>query len=176
MLNPVTGDVEKNITADWNAVIGPNEGIYLDSWAPGNRSVLFHTLNALYEADFETGSVRKILAEGVFDKILISSASTFVFSSDRKYLLFDGMIDTREEPEQKLISLYDLTAKTLRRITPKHVNASAPVWVNDLILFTRADYDYVKYRWVHSICKIRLDGTGLTTLIKNADFVSYAPK
>lgn len=52
MLNPLTGNIDASITADWDAVIGRIEGIYLDSWTQGDRSVLFHTLSALYEADF----------------------------------------------------------------------------------------------------------------------------
>lgn len=174
MLNPVTGNIEKSITADWDAVIGPTEPIYLDSWTPGDRSVLFHTLSALYEADFDTGNIRKLAVEDVFRRSEISSASTFLFSPDRKYLLFDHITGTAEDPERELISLYDVAANTHRPLTPKHLNARGPVLVDDQLLFTRADYS--NSRWVSSICKIGLDGRGLATLIKDADYPSYAPK
>ena len=72
------------------------------------------------------------------------------------------------------ILIYDLTTKTSRRLTRKNVQARSPVWADDLILFTKVDY--VGYRMRFSVCSIRLDGTSLTTVVKNADDASYAAK
>jgi len=173
MLDPVTGKLEKKITADWGALIG-DQGIYLDSWTPGNHSVLFHTLHALYEANFENGLIEKITVDQLFEKGGISSGTKFLLSSDRRYLLFDRMIDTTDEPQTQVISVYDFAARTLRRITPKNIQGSSAVWLNDQILFTKIDN--VEEHLAFSICKINLDGTGLTTVVQNADYVSYAAK
>jgi len=171
--NPGTGNVEKKITTGWDPLTFA-EGIYLDSWVPGTQSVLFHTLTALYEANFDSGLVQKLPVHELFLKGEVSSATRFSLSADQRHLLFDRVIDTAEEPQAGIISFYDFTTKTLQRVTPKNVQARSPVWANNEVLFTKVDYagDHMMF----SLCKISVDGTGLTTVVKNADHGTYAAR
>jgi Tol biopolymer transport system component len=173
ILNAATGDVERKVTGGWDFIT--YQGLFLDSWTPGDQSILFHAFGALYELRIDNGRVEKVPVDDSFEKVQISSASQFSFSSDRRYLLFDGMIDTPDEPETEAIYVFDFPAKILRRITPKAVQGISPVWLpNNDILFTRAEW--LQDKWQHTICKMSLGGTGLTAVVRNADSASYAPR
>jgi Tol biopolymer transport system component len=169
VLDPYTGALEKEI------FVGSDDAIYLDSWTPDDRSLLFHTLSALYEVHVDTGLVEKLDARAIFKLGEISSATRFHFSLDRRYLLFDKIIDTSNGPESE-VSLLDLTSKTVRRVTPQGIRGRAAVWLpsNKEILFSRVEWREEK--WRSDICRIALDGSGLTTLARDADLVSFAMK
>jgi Tol biopolymer transport system component len=178
ILNAATGDVERKVTGGWDFTT--YQGLFLNSWTPGDQSILFHTFGALFELRIDSGIVEKVPIDNLFESGDISSSATqFSFSSDRRYLLFDGMIDTPDEPATEVIYVYDLTTKTLRRVTPKGVHGRSPVWLpsNKEILFTQAKWvDGANGHWELSICKIAIDGTGLKTLVRNADYASYSVK
>jgi Tol biopolymer transport system component len=170
LLDPYTGALEKEIIS---TEMASNEPIYLDSWTPGDRSVLFHTLAALYELQVDNGHVEKVPVDDIFKSGAISSATHFGFSSDRRSLLFDRIIDTPKEPATNVIFLFDIPTKTVRRVTPEGINGRAAVWLplDKGILFSRVQWRQEK--WQSDICKMALDGTGLTTVVRDADFVSY---
>jgi Tol biopolymer transport system component len=175
ILNTKTGELEKKIIQDWNEITH-DEGMYLDSWTPNDQSLLFHTLGGLYEVSIADGLVQKLPVDDIFRLGEISSATQFSFSSDRRRLLFDRMISTPEEPPTSIISILDLTTKTVRRVTPKTVNGMSPVWLpsNRDILFTRTEL--VNDQWRPSICKIAVDGSGLSVVISDADYPSYSSR
>ncbi|HKO99204.1 MAG TPA: hypothetical protein VJU86_19550 [Pyrinomonadaceae bacterium] len=171
ILDPDTGTLRNRITEGWDAV-AQREGVYLDSWAPDDQSILFHTLGALYEARLDGNAVEKIAVSELFKSGEISSASRFSYSSDKRYLLFDRTIDTGK-PEQ-VISVFDLKTSTLRNVVPTGINARSPRWLpgGNEILFSRVQR--IKNRFRSTICKIALDGTGLTPLVSDADYASYS--
>jgi len=111
--------------------------------------------------------------DDIFKSGAISSASHFGFSSDRRSLLFDSIIDTPKEPATNVIFLFDIPTKTVRRVTPEGINGRAAVWLplDKGILFSRVEWR--REKWQSDICKMALDGTGLTTVVRDADFVSY---
>lgn len=167
------GNLEKEIFGNG---IPLDDAIYLDSWTPDDRSLLFHTLSALYEVHIDDGRVEKVPVDEIFKSGSISSATQFYFSSDRRYLLFDRIIDTPDEPVTNVISLFEIATKTLRRVTPEGISGRAGVWLpsNKEILFSRVEWR--RDKWQSDICKIALDGTGLTTVARDADFVSYTTR
>jgi Tol biopolymer transport system component len=173
VLDSGTGDLKKEISGGG---IPSDDGIYIDSWTPDDRTLLFHTLSSLYEVHIADALVQKLAVNDLFKLGEISSATRFQFSLDRRYLLFDRIIDTSNEPETEVISLFDFSTKTLLRVTPNGIRGRAPVWLpsNKEILFTRVEWS--KDKWRTNICKIALDGTGLITVAYDADFVSYATR
>lgn len=172
VLDVQSGKVEKKITTGWDA-LRKDESLYLDMWTPKGNKILFHTLSALYQVDVNNGSVQKMPVGELLGRGNLTSSTQFSLSADQRYLLFDGFIDTPEEPDSQIVSVFDFTTKTVRRVTPKDVHGRAPVWFNNQILFSRVEY---KERWVSSICLINSDGTGLKTVVENADYASYAAK
>jgi Tol biopolymer transport system component len=175
ILDSATGNLQKQIKEGWDTLTN-DEGLYLSSWAPDDHSLLFHTLQDLYEVSLDDGLVHKLPASSLFQTVQISSTSQFSFSSDRRYLIFDGMIDTPDEPAMEVISVYDLTLNSVRRLTPRGVRGRAPSWLpsNKEFLFTSVAW--VNDRWQSSICRMNIDGTGLTTLLRDADYGSYSPR
>src|SRR6266851_5685070 len=175
ILNAATGDIERKFTGGWD--FNTYQGLFMNSWTPGDQSILFHTFGALFELRIDSGVVEKVPIDNLFESLDISSSAThFSFSSDRRYLLFDGMIDTPDEPATEIIYVFDFNNKTLRRVTPKGVHGRSPVWLptNNEILFTRVEC--VNDHWRPSICKMGIDGTGLKTLLRDAEYASYSFK
>jgi hypothetical protein len=138
--------------------------------------MLFHTLSGLYEVSIADGSIQRLPFDDLFKSGQISSASRFSFSSDPRYLLFDKMIDSPDEPATEVISLFDLRSKTIRRVTPVGIRGRAPVWLpsDQEILFSRVER--LNEKWTASRCRIALDGKGLTTLAHDAYSVSYSTR
>lgn len=169
-------------TAEWRKLTAHGDvgtdGMYADSWAPDDQSILFHSLRSLYEVRLDGSPVQKIPVDELFENGAISSASRFSFSSDRRYLLFDSIIDAPDEPATSIISIFDLTTRTLRRILPKTVQGRYPWWLPSKkeLLFTRIEWDQDQLRWRHNVSKIDLNGAGLTTLVTDADLVSYSTR
>jgi Tol biopolymer transport system component len=172
VLNARTGNIENKITAGWDRLTR-DEGIYLDSWTSGDESILFHTLGALYEVYPELGLVQKITVDEIFKSGEISSATKFSFSSDRRHLLFDRMVDTGESP-RSTISLFDLRTRKLVDVSPPAIDARNARWLpgHNEILFvcTRS----LETGFSSNICKMALDGTGLSELVTDADYASYS--
>mgnify|MGYP003288341451 CR=1 FL=1 len=166
-------NVEKEITTEGMPLDG---GLFLDAWTPSDVSILFHTLGGLYEVDIADGTIQKLPVDDLFKSGQITSATRFSFSSDRRYLLFDKMIDSPDEPAMQVISLLELSTKTIRRVSPTGVRGRAPVWLpsDQEILFSRVEW--LNEKWTASICRIALDGNGLTTLARDADSVSYSTR
>ena len=173
VLDSGTGELKKVISGGG---LPSDDTIYLDSWTPDDRSVLLHTLRSLYEVHLDDARVQILAENDLFKLGEISSATRFEFSLDRRYLLFDRIIDTASEPQTEVISVFDFSTKTLLRVTPNGIRGRAPVWLpsNKEVLFTQVEW--LKDRWQSNICKIALDGTGFTTVVRDADSVSYATK
>jgi Tol biopolymer transport system component len=171
VLDPDTGTLQKKITRGWDALT-QYEGLYLDSWAPDDQSILFHTLGALYEARLDGSVVQKIPVDELFKSGEISSATRFSYPSDKRSLLFDRTIDTGK-PEQ-VVSVFDLETGNLRNVVPTGIDARSPRWLpgGNEILFSCVKR--LKNGFRSSICKIAFDGTGLTTLVIDADDPSYS--
>jgi len=174
LINPSTGDWQ-NITKSVN-LGNPAEAVTLDSWVSGDQSILFHGLENLYEVGLDGTLLQKIPIASFCSPDSISSGTRFFLSSDRKYLLFDRIISTSEDPENEIISIFDLNVKKLSRVTPNTIEARRPVWLPSQkeMLFTCLKRFARPYQ--PSICKIAIDGTGLTTLVGDGDFASYATR
>lgn len=176
VLNPVTGQLEKSISTGWDQIPN-NNGIYLDAWAPDNQSILFHTVGALYQAQVDNSNVQRIPVKELFESGEDFSGTRFSYSSDGRYLLFNQTINTPEEPQSDIISIFNLTTKTLRRVTPKFVIGRDPIWLpsNREILFGEVKWvDGKNGHLQFNISKIGIDGTGLTTLVTNGGSPSYS--
>lgn len=171
VFDPATGESRK-LTASTD--VG-TDGMYVDSWTPDDRSILFHSLRALYEVRLDGGPVEKVPVDQLFENGAISSSSRFSLSPDRRLLLFSSMLSTSEEPANAIISVFDLNTKTVRRVLPKLIQGTDPMWLpSNEILFTRLEWDENKLAWRSSVSKIDIDGARLTTLVADARLVSYS--
>jgi Tol biopolymer transport system component len=170
VLDPSTGGWQKITSAlDFG---NPAAAIDLDGWVPGDQSILFHTHEDLYEVRIDGTLIQKIPVTDFCLEGEISSGTRFSFSGDRKYLLFDRIIDPQDMP----ISLFNLETKKLLRITPQSVPGTTPAWLpsGSEVLFTCFKRFAQPAR--PGICKISLDGTNLTTLVPDGDYPSFSPK
>jgi hypothetical protein len=159
----------RRITSDLN--LGKAEPIYLDSWVPGDKSILFHTLENLYEVGVDGRLLRQTPIENICDRSEVSSNTRFSLSANKRFLLFDRTI----APEDMYISVFDFDHKKLLRVTPLSVAGTNPVWItSEEILFTCAEKGEGPLR--HDICKIAVDGTALTTVVVDGDYASFAKK
>jgi Tol biopolymer transport system component len=148
-----------------------SEPIYLDSWVAGDRSVLFHTTETVYRVALDGTLLQKIpaLSFGISD-----SESRFLMSSDGRHLIFNRSEVTLLGEEGYVIYRYDFVDNKLSRITPLSVSGDAPRWLpsEKEILFTCVTPE----RDTSDICKIGIDGTGLTTLLRYGAFASYSTR
>ncbi len=165
----------KNITATVD-LGSPAKAVTLDSWVAGNQSILFHSLEDLYEVSIDGVLLQKTAISTFCSSDSISSATRFSLSSDRRYLLFDRDVDTAEAPQNEIISVFDFQAKFLSRITPNTIEARTPVWLpsDKEVLFTCLERFAHPYR--PRLCTIAVDGTGLTIVVSDADHGSYSTK
>ena len=168
VLNPLTGDW-KNITKD--ADLGPlTGGIDLDSWAPKDQGVIFHSLQNLYEVALNS----TLISKTPIAHLNISSSTRFSRSADRKLVLFDSTISTSDRPENEVLAILDVTTGRVETITPKTIEARDPLFLSSEkeLLFTCLKRFERPLR--PGICTIGVDGKGLTLLISDGDRPSFA--
>jgi len=168
LLDPLTGEWKIIFT---RVDLGPSEGTFtLDSWGPGDQSILVHTLEHLYEVSV-TG---KLAWQMPIADLGIDSETRFSLSSDKKYLLFDSTIDTKERPVNSAVKMLDVSTRQVITVTPDTVEARTPTWLptEKAIMFKcmkRFDHPHQS-----NICTIGSDGKDLSVLVKDAQQVSYS--
>jgi hypothetical protein len=169
VLDPAKDEL-RNLTE--NLAPGYSEGgIDFDSWAPGDHSILFHNAENLYEVAVDGTLVGK----HPIAHLQISSRTKFSLSPDRKYLLFDTIVDTPERPLNEVVMMLNLATKDLVTVTPKTIEASHPEWLphEKRVLFTCLKrLSPPPYR--ESICSIGVDGEDLRVLAKDAKDASVS--
>lgn len=169
VFDPATGEL-KNLTNKLE--LGSFEGgIDFDSWVPGDQSVLFHSSENLFEVtvDGTLGSKLPIA------QLEISSRTKFSLSADRKYLLFDTIVDTPERPLNFVVMTLDLATKKLATVTPHTVDATDPRWFpqDKTVLFSCLKRPaHPPYR--RGICSIGVDGKDLKVLAQDAQDASFS--
>ena len=105
----------------------------------------------------------------------ISSRSAFSLSSDKRFLLFDADLD-RKEPDDinQVVNILEVATGKITTVTPPTVEAREPRWFgsDNKILFTCLKRHEEPFR--PHLCTINADGTGLTTLVRDAQNASVA--
>lgn len=161
----------KILTRSTDLASSQEEGPFgLSSWAPGDSSLLIHSLESLYEVSLDG----KVILKTAISELGIDSETRFSFSADRRYLLFDSTIDTKEHLVNDAVQMLDESTKQLITITPDTIEARRPMWVptQKAIIFEcmkRFDRSHQS-----GICAIGIDGKGLSVLVDDARQVSYA--
>ncbi len=145
-------------------------GIDFDSWVPGDQSVLFHSLENLYEVAVNGTLVSTIPIANLH----ISSSTRFSFSADKKQLLFDQTIDTAGEPLNAKVSVLNIDNGLVAKITPGTIEARAPRWLPSQTEIVFTCMKRFAKPSQPNICKIRVDGTGLMVIARNADIASFS--
>lgn len=174
VLNPSTGewdDITKGLVT--NNRIGP----HFNSWLPNDKSILCHDLDYLYEVAIDGSTLQKIPIASIIRVSSISSASKFSFSQDRKRLLFEGFGEAESGAVNLVVYLYDFKKHTLSTVTPKTMDASEPKWLPSgrEIMFSQLE-DNVGDAAIFDLCVMSVDGTTITTIIKDASNASYSTK
>jgi Tol biopolymer transport system component len=168
--DPVTNEW-KVITRSTDLRVNGSEGPFaLSSWVPTDESVLIHSLKNVYEVSL----AGKIAWQLSIAELNIHSETRFSLTMNRRYLLFDSVVDTKDRPANDVVKLFDMSTKNLTVITPDTVEARTPIWVNSdkAILFTcmrRFDHPHRP-----SICAIGVDGTGLSVVVDGGQQPSYS--
>jgi TolB protein len=146
-------------------------GVWLDSWMPDDKSILCHNSEYLYRLGLDGSVLFKLSIESFYDQSSISTSTRLSLTADGKRLLFDS-----GDPDDAAILVYDLNQKSLSRVTPKTINAIEPRWLprEKEVLFTC--FEKNKTPKPYSICKIGVDGKGLTKLVENGRYASYSTR
>ena len=149
-------------------------GVYSSTWTPDSKTVVCHDLDKIFQVDLKGNIVKTIVANEVVDDItFISSATTFLLSSDGRYLLFD----TETQPGESRIPmlwLYDLQLKKRTRISPARLRSSSPQWLGsgDEIVFSgMASGKGAR----PNVYRMKSDGTQMSLVVGNVDQFSAAP-
>jgi Tol biopolymer transport system component len=163
-------------TGTWKRIdvdVDSDETVYVDSWTPRDREILFHTLTAVYEMRVEESVARRLTEIEPFLKGQISSASRFSWSAEKRYLLFNRTVDTAQGP-RFYISAFDAESSKLMPITPDTVDGHSPGWIpgSKEIFFTRQEKH--NDAWRSDICAIALNGTNLRKLISDGNYASIS--
>jgi Tol biopolymer transport system component len=174
VLNPGTGgwdDITKGLVT--NNRIGP----HFNSWLPNDKSILCHDLDYLYEVAIDGSILQKTPIASIIRVSSISSASKFSFSPDRKRLLFEGFWEAQSGAVNLVVYLFDVEKHTLSTVTPKTMDATEPKWLPSgrEIMFSRLE-DNVGDAAIFDFCVMSVDGTTVTTIIKDASNASYSTK
>jgi Tol biopolymer transport system component len=171
VLNLSTGTWQ-NIAKNMDLSSPSGSPIYLDSWISDGQSVLFHTSENIYEAGLDGRLLQKI-STAPFE--IATGDTRFLLSLDKKQLVFNRTDDSSEGPTETIYR-FDRTSNKLSRVTPKTIYGRAPAWLpsEKEILFTCTTP--ATDRSSSDLCKIGIDGTGLTTLVRNAAFGSYSTR
>ena len=170
MLNVLTGEWQNlTRTIDLDAASGP---FSLDGWVSGNQSVLLHTMENIYELGLDGRVLQRIstIALGIS-----TSGTRALLSSDRSHLIFNRTDNSSQGPIEAIYD-FDLSTNKLIRITPEGIDGSAPVWLpsEKEILFTC--FPAAKDATRMGLCMIGINGMGLTTLLRDADYASYSTR
>lgn len=153
--------------------VGSDDFLVFDSWLDGDRSIICHDLQKIYELSRDGQLLKEILITSIIPAGDISTSTRFSFSRDRRYLLFDG----HREPDNDAVYIYDFGKQALSTITSNRINASQPVWLPSEkgVMFSRLQ-ENKDDRAIWDICITRLDGTDPETLMQNASHASYTTK
>jgi Tol biopolymer transport system component len=144
-------------------------GVWLDGWAPDDKSIVCHNSEFLYRLGVDGSVLFKLPIESFYDPSSVSTSTRFSFTADGTRVLFDS-----GDPDDAAILVYDLNRKSFSRISPQNIDGIEPRWLpgEKEVLFTCMDKD--KRPREYNICKIGVDGTGLTKLVDNGRYASYS--
>jgi Tol biopolymer transport system component len=146
---------------------------FLSSWTPEGKTILCQDLGTIYEVGAEGRIANQWKVEKIAGENGITSSTRFLFSPDRRYLLFDAA----EAPDVGYILLYDLQRGTLRRLTTKTLEASQPVWLGGANEFLFANYRKLsRSRGVFDVYRSSLTAGKPMLVIQNASNVSVTAK
>ncbi len=118
LLNVESGDFE-NLSRSLHA-----EHLRFDSWTEGDKSIVCHDLENIYEIAVDGSLLQTIPIRTLIHESKISSSTKFSFSRGRQYLLFDG----NGEGGNAVIYAYDFQSGKLLTITPETMEAREPIW------------------------------------------------
>jgi len=163
-------------THEWQAVTKPlskNLGVYSATWTTDSKTIICHDLDKVYQVNLNGQIVKAIATSDVVDDIsYISSATTFLMSSDGRYLVFD----TETHPGETRIPmlwLYDLQLKKRTKISSALFQSSGPQWLgsDDEIVFSGK---VIGRRNSPGVYRMKRDGTHQSNVVANADQFSAA--
>ncbi len=140
----------------------------------------------MYTIDVDAGTIGKASYKDIVVNYGVSSATSFTFSPDKKYLLFDADVPSESmeglhEPAGAIF-IHTLSSAGTRRVTPPGICGFYPSWYFDgRIIFSsftendilqRAGFSGIATR----IYTIDITGKNLEALIENASDPSISMK
>lgn len=155
--------------SDFKILIADSKiGLHAPTWSQNGKFVFAHNLRVLHKFSTSGELIEKYdLAQLFSDKFYFSSATRFWLTSDNKKLVFDSGIDEfiegLDEPSVAIFS-YDLTTKTINRITRKGLCVT-DLWIDkqDKIYFS----GFENINNPRKIYQTSMTDTTLIALIKN---------
>jgi TolB protein len=150
-------------------VVDDPSGVNLDSWAPDANSLLCHDHFKIYEISLE-GTVKAAISfRGLIPFTEIFSGNRFQLSTDRKWILFNGL-----KSENTGIYLLKLSDNTVREITPATEHAADARWFgsSSQIMFSRGRPD--PNEGIYDLCKLSIESGDVSIIVKDAAEGSYS--
>lgn len=132
----------KSNSSDFKILSTDSEmGLYSPTWSQDGKFVFAHNLKVLYKFSIMGELIEKYDLMQLFgNKYYFSSSTRFCFTSNNNKIIFEGGIDEfiegLDEPSSAIFS-YDLTTKTIKRISKKGLCAT-DLWIDrqDRIYFS----------------------------------------
>lgn len=150
---------------------GVPSALFFSSWSPDDQSIICQDLYSIFEIALNGDVLNRIPIDSVIPVNEISSATRFQFSKDKKLLLFNGMWD----PDKTAIYLFNFSDHKLKRLTPKSMDGSEPLWLpsQSEILFSRGDDEQGDGS---DLCVMSLGSDKVTVILKDASSGSYSTR
>lgn len=158
--------------------------LFSPTWDPSGNTIFCHNLTNIYAVDANGNN--NMLATATFsDQVAFyarSSADAVELSSDGRFVLFSGAVDEVIPDLNDAVSavfVYEIAADKTTRLTPPGICAINPRWISAEEIafegFGAKDIKIVKHKGLDDesvilrrIYRIKVDGTGMQTLIENA--------
>lgn len=113
-----------------NKIGGEHPSLSAAFWAPDGQSIYAYDFTALYRIDLSGKILDQRPSEKLFPEL--STGYSFALSPDGTKLLYDtleAVPDLKsDEGPPFVVYLYDMTAGTKRRVSPKGIEANHPAW------------------------------------------------
>ena len=164
--NWVTGVVNKENTV-FNFITSKlKKNVYSPSWLSDSKRIAVHDLEEIYIFDLDGNILDTFSIKNIVEGNTVSSATSFIFTSDEKNIIYSVTVDESFDLDEPLETLfcYNLQTKKNIRIIPEDMFCMNPIFVgsNGQIFFS-GSYNNDEH-W--SIYKISLNG-GIPELLLN---------
>jgi TolB protein len=154
----------------WN-VLRSDQDLYLPTWTQDGQNIITFDFDKLYRFDLEGKLLETIDIKSLLGLSILSSETKFYFTSDNKYLVWNGgtdesvKVEGHKEPVEGIFS-YEIATKSRKQLTPKGMEVGWPFLdVMDEVYFSGGFPDR---RSQYCIYKINLKDNSLKLVLENA--------